>query len=299
MGNNGEILDLYDVSGTLIDSVACGSGWFSGDNSAKQTMERKNPQFPGKENDNWQNSQNPGGTPKEQNSVSPLPQPETQNEQSSQEEKIAEVSTPSTKTTYQKGILINEILSFPTGPDETEEWIEIFNQNNFAVDLSGWKIADTAGGTTTYVFSKETEISPQEFLVLLRPTTKITLNNDGDEVSLIQPDGEIVETVNYPKAPQGQSYSRVESGWAWSTALTPGSPNLVVQSEISEGGEEVLKEQATETSVNPEFSLKKAQVEKGEKRDSNLFFILLIASFSAIFSGSIILILKKKVSYQL
>jgi hypothetical protein len=44
-----------------------------------------------------------------------------------------------------------------------------------------------------------------------RPTTKITLNNDGDGVSLIWPNGEIIETINYPKAPQNQSCDRTEN----------------------------------------------------------------------------------------
>jgi len=299
MGNSGESFGLYDGSGNLIDSVICGSGWFSGDNSTKQTMERKNPQIPGDENDNWQSSQNPGGTPKAQNSVSPTPQPEPQTDQSSQEEKIAEPAAPPTKTTYPKGIVINEILPSPTGPDESEEWIEIFNQNNFAVDLSGWKIADTVGGITAYVFPQETEISPQEFLVLPRPTTKITLNNDGDGISLKMPDGEIVETVNYPKAPQGQSYNREESKWAWSTILTPGGLNAIVQSEISEDKKEYLGEQTAEVPADSGLSLKTAQAEEKGVMTSNSFFILLIASFSAISSGGIILILKKRISHRL
>jgi hypothetical protein len=68
LGNAGEKLGLYDSSGDLIELVNCGSGWFTGDNSTKQTMERKNPQLEGSGSGNWQTSQNPGGTPKAKNS---------------------------------------------------------------------------------------------------------------------------------------------------------------------------------------------------------------------------------------
>lgn len=68
LGNTGEKLGLYDSSGDLIDLVNCGSGWFAGDNSTKQTMERKNPQLEGSNSENWQTSQNSGGTPKAKNS---------------------------------------------------------------------------------------------------------------------------------------------------------------------------------------------------------------------------------------
>jgi hypothetical protein len=68
LGNTGEKLALYDSSGNLIEMVNCGSGWFAGDNSTKQTMERKNSHFEDSGSGNWQTSQNPGGTPKDKNS---------------------------------------------------------------------------------------------------------------------------------------------------------------------------------------------------------------------------------------
>ena len=80
LSNSGEKLGLYDTEDNLIDSVDCSEGWFSGDNSSKQTMERKNPQSPGNSPDNWQSSQSPGGTPKSQNSSGQeiLPEPESE-----------------------------------------------------------------------------------------------------------------------------------------------------------------------------------------------------------------------------
>jgi hypothetical protein len=68
LGNSGEDLKIFDNSGKLIDSVACGEDWFAGDNKTKQTMERKNPLLSGNNSENWATSQNPGGTPKNQNS---------------------------------------------------------------------------------------------------------------------------------------------------------------------------------------------------------------------------------------
>ncbi|MBD3282341.1 MAG: hypothetical protein GF387_01915 [Candidatus Portnoybacteria bacterium] len=53
--NGGESLILKDSQGIEIDSVSCTDEWLAGDNSSKQTMERKE--------DGWQNSASPGGTP--------------------------------------------------------------------------------------------------------------------------------------------------------------------------------------------------------------------------------------------
>jgi tetrahydromethanopterin S-methyltransferase subunit G len=68
LGNEGEDLAIYDKSANLIDQVDCSAGWFGGDNSTKQTMERKNPSLPGNNSENWATSNFPGGTPKSQNS---------------------------------------------------------------------------------------------------------------------------------------------------------------------------------------------------------------------------------------
>jgi DNA uptake protein ComE-like DNA-binding protein len=138
------------------------------------------------------------------------------------------------KIAYSLDIIISELLPSPEGPDETEEWIELFNQNSFEVELSGWKIEDAAGRTTTYTFSQETKIEPLGFLVLFRPTSKITLNNDADSLSLFQPNDNIVDSVSYEKAPRGQSYNRTPADWAWSTILTPGLANVVLLQEAKE-----------------------------------------------------------------
>jgi hypothetical protein len=61
LSNKGENLRLYDKKGNLIDEVLAINGWPAGENDSKRTMERKN------DND-WQTSKDPGGTPKAKNS---------------------------------------------------------------------------------------------------------------------------------------------------------------------------------------------------------------------------------------
>lgn len=67
LGNSGEKITIYDDSGLEIDSLNCSLGWFKGNNSAKQTMERIG--FEGLSGpSDWQDSKLPGGTPKNKNS---------------------------------------------------------------------------------------------------------------------------------------------------------------------------------------------------------------------------------------
>jgi hypothetical protein len=66
----------------------------------------------------------------------------------------APTPTPPVAITYPTGVFINEILPNPAGADETEEWLELKNSNNFDVDLSGWQIQDKAGSIKTYTILK-------------------------------------------------------------------------------------------------------------------------------------------------
>lgn len=200
--------------------------------------------------------------------------------------------------TYPFDIVINEILPSPEGPDAKEEWVEIFNQNSFEVSLSDWQLKDKIGSTSTFTFSKETEISAKGFLVFFRPTTKITLNNDGDEISLLQPDGKIINRVEFEKAPRGQSYNRTETGWLWSTVLTPEATNII-SAPPSTKEIESPKEEVQEISFQKEAEenlSKKGLAAIGEQisSPSKSLYVFLIALSLAFLSGVIILILKKR-----
>ncbi len=84
LNNEGEHLKLINSEGRIVDEVDCSSEWFGGDNSTKQTMERIG-------DENWQTSQNPGGTPKAENKKQSAPPAGKVNEgQEKIEEKIEE-----------------------------------------------------------------------------------------------------------------------------------------------------------------------------------------------------------------
>jgi len=228
LGNSGENLKLYNASGNIIDEVVSNEEWLSGDNSTKQTME--------KIGSDWQTSQNPGGTPKsgnskleevEEDSFLPIPEEKTKPAEA-RPPQAAEDGPPQIEVVnYPGGIVFNEILPSPEGADAENEWIELYNQNDFVVDLSGWTIKDTVGSTKTYILN--TKIPANGYLVLLRPETKITLNNAGDGLNLFNPNGEIIDSVDFGKASQNQSYSKSSSGWSWTTILTPNSKNIIAK----------------------------------------------------------------------
>jgi len=122
---------------------------------------------------------------------------------------------------------LNEFVSMPSG--EEKEWIEIVNPFNNVIPLSGWNIRD-AGKKITPL--------PNQLLgfghyVLVRDP-KGMLNDEGDRIELISPDGTVQDSVVYgsggmPKPGRGQALAFVATGdWRITTQLTPGEMNVVV-----------------------------------------------------------------------
>jgi lamin tail-like protein len=65
LGNSGEKLELV-FNNLVVDSIDCSLGWIKGNNETHQTMERIDPLLSSP--NNWQTSEETGGTPKEKNS---------------------------------------------------------------------------------------------------------------------------------------------------------------------------------------------------------------------------------------
>ncbi len=199
----------------------------------------------------------------------------------------AETQTP---IVYPGGIIFNELLPSPKGADEAEEWTELYNSNNFEVDLFNWQIKDAVGTASTFIIPQDTKILANGFLVLKRPETKIILNNDGDSLSFYTPDNKIIDTVSYTKAPIGQSYNKTSSGWVWSTTLTPGAQNVVFQINAPTN---------TENLSNSKKSGKNDIVKAGLaniSQTANPWFLFLTALTITIILAIIVLLIKFKLN---
>lgn len=67
--NSGQRVILKDSKGMVIEEIDARNGWFGGDNSSKQSMERWNPLTAANDPENWRTSLEIGGTPKAENSI--------------------------------------------------------------------------------------------------------------------------------------------------------------------------------------------------------------------------------------
>ncbi len=123
-------------------------------------------------------------------------------------------------------IFINEILPNPIGLENENEYIELYNPNNYTVSLSGWALSDSSK-TGLYVMPHGTQIYAHSFVVIYRRDFSFALNNSGGEtISLLAPNTKIKSFVSYKKAREEISYNFTGEQWRWSKHLTPGRKNI-------------------------------------------------------------------------
>lgn len=146
---------------------------------------------------------------------------------------------------YSGDLVINEFLPDPTGSDTDNEFIEIFNSGGATVDLTDWQVDDAEGGSTPYTIPSGFSVSASGYMSFTRAVTKIALNNDGDSVRILSPDGVVQHSTSYEDSGEGLSWNRTESGnYAESTTLTAGAKNVITPPATEEEEEE---ESATPT----------------------------------------------------
>lgn len=136
---------------------------------------------------------------------------------------------PASTPLHASFIRINEIFPNPDTPQDTGEYIELFNPNDVPVDLSRWYMTD-ATKTGHYTFPAETSIPAHGYFVITDTDFSFSLNNGKETLSLFDPAGTMIDTTTYTTTAEGASLNWTEAGWRMSRTLTPLSLNMVSNS---------------------------------------------------------------------
>ena len=152
-------------------------------------------------------------------------------------------------------LVINEIMYNSPGADE--EWIELYNNTDAEIDLENWKIVDSDANHTPIIITAGHSIAAEGFFTIsiatdgdfpftpdFDGTGNFGLNNGGDAVRIWNPDGILVDIVEYddsdpwPTEPDGDgpSLSLIDPdsnnflAESWDASLedggSPGEPNF-------------------------------------------------------------------------
>ncbi|MDD3861281.1 MAG: lamin tail domain-containing protein [Candidatus Gracilibacteria bacterium] len=101
-------------------------------------------------------------------------------------------------------VVINEIAWAGTSDNSNDEWIELYNNTNQSIDLTGWVIEDD--GVSFYTIASGT-IAPRGYFLIedtedtignvsADAVIGISLANAGDSLVLKDADGSVIDTVN-------------------------------------------------------------------------------------------------------
>lgn len=124
-----------------------------------------------------------------------------------------------------RSVRISEIVAIPDSGEN--EWVELFNATNEAIDLTDWQLIEGGGKKTALAGT----ISPGEYLVF----DKSYLNNDGDQLILKDKLNNVIDSVNYgdweqsvaPAGKQGNSIILSGEQYSETTKITKGSANIL------------------------------------------------------------------------
>lgn len=130
-----------------------------------------------------------------------------------------------------EALIISEFLPNPAGND-IGEFIEIYNQSTTTINLLNWQLDDSQGGSLPYKINEEKIILADQYLVFYKSETGISLNNTTDIVRLIDPNGTIIEIVDYSNPEEGLSYNYDLDGddWYWAPPSPGETNNQLVES---------------------------------------------------------------------
>ncbi len=176
-----------------------------------------------------------------------------------------------------KSIVISEIFPNPVG-DDTKEFIEIYNPNDYDINISNWKIKDLSSS----FFKLTGLIKSKSYFLISREDSKLALNNSKEEIFIYDCKDVLITNLKYDKSYENQSYSYnlLNKEYFWTKNTTPGEENIF---DIKEDVDS--KEIATSTIIEELYK----DEEEAMQEYSSVFFNELSQNETVIGYGAIVL----------
>lgn len=125
----------------------------------------------------------------------------------------------------ERPVVINEVMASnsTTAADENgdyDDWIELYNVSDEAVDLSGFYLSDNPSKIDKWVFDEGTSIAAHGYMILWADEdgaqgplhTNFKLSASGESLSLADSQKRLVDTVNFKQQITDMGYARVPNG---------------------------------------------------------------------------------------
>lgn len=165
-------------------------------------------------------------------------------------------------------VVINEIAWMGTAYSSYDEWIELYNNSGFPINLTGWSLKAADGGPN--IFPVET--IPAKGYFLLEKTDDQTiadlkadqiyksslLENTGEDLQLRDPSDNLIDSV--PCETSGDWFAGENDGRYTMERIDPGSPGITKNNWHTNDG---ITRNGTDADGNPINGTPKAENSKG------------------------------------
>ncbi|MCC6323883.1 lamin tail domain-containing protein [Candidatus Nomurabacteria bacterium] len=159
-------------------------------------------------------------------------------------------------------IEITEVMYDVSGTDTNREWVEIYNNSSSAVDINKWYFFSD---NTKHTLAGNTTLGANSYAVIVQNADKFRLdypdfsgtiydsswtglNNEGEVISLKDPDLNVVNTVNYNSNMgangDGKSLQKIDGEWV---ASNPTPSRINTKNDDSNNGDQNKNQESTNT----------------------------------------------------
>jgi hypothetical protein len=131
-------------------------------------------------------------------------------------------------------VVINEVLAANTNGakdenDQFEDWVELFNKGNNAVNISGYYVTDNPDNLDKWQIPTGTTLLPGEYLILWCDEdssegifhTNFKLTKAGEQVYLLTPTLALADSVTFGQQQDNMGYARRPNGTGAFTIQAP------------------------------------------------------------------------------
>ena len=138
------------------------------------------------------------------------------------------------KITAQSGVVINEVMAsnqaYITDENgEYEDWIELYNNSNSAVNISGWFLTDNPDNLDKWEFPTNTSIPAMGYLIIWADEdssqgplhANFKLSASGEDLMLINASGAVVQDISFGAQQADKGYARSPNGTGNFTIKNP------------------------------------------------------------------------------
>lgn len=196
----------------------------------------------------------------------------------------------------EKGIVINELMADNQTTavddyDETDDWIEFYNNSSTSIDLTGYYLSDDSAWPTKWEFPAGATIEANDFLIvwadgdsmqLYGLHTNFKLSASGESVILTNPSLQTVDEINFTNQETDLSFGRYPNGTGAFASMYP-TFNETNSSPLEI--EEVSVEIITDYNIYPNPASDLVTIEP--EGDATTFFLIYNSMGALVYDGTI------------